>query len=175
MDNKIGRPSLYNDMVVDKLCRLIATSNKGLHHICKNNPDLPEYKTIFNWLNDPDKKDFLHKYVRAREEQAEYLADEIIEIADDSSRDTIVTDDGREIFNQEFAQRSRIRIDARKWIASKLKPKKFGDKMILSGDKDNPITVENISKISDEDLKILDELATRIFKTTDTTPGDNKG
>jgi hypothetical protein len=57
------------------------------------------------------------------------LAEEIITIADDSSGDVIVDDDGNEQTNHERVARSRLRVDARKWYASKLAPKRYGDKV----------------------------------------------
>lgn len=81
--------------------------------------------------------DFRQQYVRAREDQAELMLDEIIEIADDTSADTITKEDGDgnsyEVANTEWINRSRVRIDARKWAMSKLAPKKYGDKLELGG------------------------------------------
>ncbi len=67
-------------------------------------------------------------YVRAREDQADTLADEIVAIADDGSNDTYEKD-GVVLTNQDVVARSRLRVDARKWVAAKLKPKKYGDKV----------------------------------------------
>jgi hypothetical protein len=64
---------------------------------------------------------------RAREEQADKLFREIIEIADDASGDYVTTSDGKRIVDHENIQRSRLRVDARKWAAAKLAPKKYGD------------------------------------------------
>jgi hypothetical protein len=114
----------------DKICEEIAISSKGLKAICENNGITP--KTFFNWVNDD--KVLLHKYTRAREQQADYLADEIIEISDHSEEDhTAFT--GANVVN-----RDRLRVEARKWVASKLKPKKYGDKVEV----DNNITVSNL-------------------------------
>ena len=66
-------------------------------------------------------------YTRAREVQAEIMAEEIIAIADDSAGDITIDEDGREIVNHEAIQRSRLRVDARKWVAAKLLPRKYGD------------------------------------------------
>lgn len=130
---KVGRPSLYSIEVCKKICLLISTSSHGLNKICKSNDDLPEISTVYNWLNDESKKEFLDMYARAREEQADYLADEILEIADDSKSDTItkVGQGGKEYEaeNTEWVNRSKLRVESRKWIAAKLKPRKYGDKM----------------------------------------------
>ena len=68
---------------------------------------------------------------RARELQAEYLIDEIVEIADDGSNDYMQKKHGP-VVDQEHMGRSRLRIDTRKWAASKLAPKKYGDKLDLN-------------------------------------------
>ena len=125
----MGRLTLYSEEVINAICEKIATSGDGLHKICRENDGFPGFRTIFTWLSDPDKKDFQHKYARAREAQAELMAHEIIQIADDSTNDTQVDQDGNIITNHDNINRSRLRVDARKWIASKLAPKKYGDRL----------------------------------------------
>lgn len=129
--SKGGRPSKFTQELADAICLEIATSNKSLRTICKGLGI--NVSTILNWLNDPKHAAFLAQYARAKEEQADYLTDEMLEIADDSSRDdkTIKGKDGSEIVveNTEWTNRSKLRIETRKWIASKLKPKKYGDKI----------------------------------------------
>lgn len=161
-----GRPSDYSEELVDKICEKIATSNKGLHSICSENEDFPAYSTIFNWLNDPNKKYFLDKYARAREAQAEFLADEIIEISDDGTNDFMTITKGDKEYNvedREVTSRSKLRVDARKWKASKLYPKKFGEKLDLTtgGDK---LTQPgpDLSKLSKEELILYRDLIAKI-------------
>lgn len=149
-----GRPTKYTNEIADLICNKISTSNKGLHVLCKEDESLPHVATIYRWLND--KKDFCDKYARARGEQADLLADEIIEIADDTSNDTINTEDG-EIPNTEWIQRSRLRVDARKWKASKLAPKKYGDKQEI--EIKNPL---DLTKLSEKDLEYLDKLTSKL-------------
>lgn len=60
------------------------------------------------------------------------MADEIIDIADASEGDVIVDEDGRRLIDNEAVQRARLRVDSRKWLLSKLVPKKYGDKIDLS-------------------------------------------
>lgn len=154
---KTGRPSLYSIEVCQKICLLISTSSHGLNKICKDNDDLPEIATVYNWLNDESKKAFLDMYVRAREEQADYLADEILEIADDSKNDTItkVGQGGKEYEaeNTEWVNRSKLRVESRKWIAAKLKPRKYGDKIDLTTNGDKIST--SLDKLSAEEIKVL--------------------
>jgi len=126
-----GRPSIYSKALCERICELIATSDKGLQQLCNSVEWMPSKYTILQWLIKYE--DFQTQYTCARARQADTLIDQIVEIADDSSQDTIYTEKG-EIFNAEFAARSKIRIDARKWLASKLAPKKYGDKLDVTTD-----------------------------------------
>jgi DNA-directed RNA polymerase subunit F len=150
--NKGGRPSLYSEEIADKICEAIASSSKGLRSIC-NGEGMPSIRTVMNWLAEGEKEDgrpefksFLQRYARAKEEQADYLIEEIIEIADDGSNDfmkIVKGDQEYNVENKEVTNRSRLRVDTRKWIASKLKPKKYGDKVDLTHGGD--ITIKQIT------------------------------
>ena len=130
MGKKRGAPSKYSEALADRICREIATRPVSLVTICRE-LDL-DPSTVYDWRNRHE--DFANKYARARDDQADLLAEEILEIADDSSGDLRVDEDGNETLNTEFVQRSRLRVDARKWLASKLKPKKYGDSLKLDGE-----------------------------------------
>lgn len=87
------------------------------------------------WLlsNDEDKKEFCNQYARAREIQAEYIFEDILDIADDGRNDWMSVYNKRsgeyeDVPNPEVVNRSRLRVDARKWYLGKLQPKKYGDK-----------------------------------------------
>lgn len=83
-------------------------------------------KTIWDELIvEEDKKT---RYTRAREERADAIFEEILEIADNSGNDKKIIEGGVEVVNHEAIQRDRLRVDARKWAASKMNPKKYGDK-----------------------------------------------
>ena len=125
----MARPTDYSDELAAKICERLA-DGESLKSICSAE-DMPSKSSVYLWLTN--KPGFLDMYTRAREDQADTLADEIIDIADDASRDTIlrpVGEDGEtiEVQNPEWINRSRLRVDARKWVAAKLKPKKYGDK-----------------------------------------------
>jgi hypothetical protein len=78
-------------------------------------------------------REFVQQYARARELQADYHIDEIVEIADDSTNDYMQDKDSAGYkLNGEHIQRARLRVDTRKWVASKLAPKKYGDKLDLN-------------------------------------------
>lgn len=136
---KNGRPSKFTQEIADNICNNLSTSSTSLRTICKED-GMPTVVTVLGWLtkgdqtqdeNDPFRK-FLYQYIRARESQADFLAEEILEIADDGTNDymTIVKGDMEyNVENKEWTNRSKLRVDARKWIASKLKPKKYSDKV----------------------------------------------
>jgi hypothetical protein len=88
--------------------------------------------------------------------------DEALEIADETSDDWITTEDGKKILDHEHVQRSRLRVDTRKWAASKLAPKKYGDKFQHVGEGGGPIRVRpDLSKLNDEELDALERILGR--------------
>lgn len=116
--------STYTPELAAEICKSIALG-ASLRTICDSD-SMPDQTTVYRWLRERD--DFRQQYVRAREDQAETMLDQIITIADDTSNDTEITDQG-ERPNSEWITRSRLRVDARKWAMSKLAPKKYGDKI----------------------------------------------
>lgn len=84
------------------------------------------WATLAAYINATPER--IEQYARAREAQADKLADDILAIADDGQRDTYIDSDGNERTDQDVIARSRLRVDARKWLASKMAPKKYGDK-----------------------------------------------
>ena len=91
----------------------------------EKNEDLPGKSMFDNWIKEPLISD---RYARAKEQRAEYIFEDILNIADDSTKDTLHTDRG-EVENKEWVNRSRLRIDSRKWMLSKMMPKTYGDKL----------------------------------------------
>ena len=128
---KKGRPSLYTDKLASKICRRLA-EGESLRAICADKA-MPAISTVMGWLFDGNHDEFLEQYARAREAQAEVRADEIVDIADDDTNDFTADKDGKLVADHEHIQRSRLRVDARKWIAAKLLPKRYGDKLDLGG------------------------------------------
>ena len=148
-----GRPTIYCKELADYICELIAASDIGIVRLCKSDDNLPHFSQIFRWLGDVEDKNkdyFREQYARARELQAERLSHEIIEIADDSKKDTLISEEGAPYPNTEWIQRSRLRVDARKWLASKLAPKKYGDKLDVTSDGQK---ISNIFKIGYSNTK----------------------
>lgn len=116
----------YSEELTDIICKAIA-EGYSLSAISKGK-GMPCLTTIFDWLNKH--KEFTDKYARAREEQAELFADEIISIAD----------------MELDPQRAKVRIDARKWVAAKLKPKKYGEAKAT-------VNIENNINVHDDWVK----------------------
>ena len=123
------------------ICEQLALG-RSLKAIITKDPDMPAMSTVFKWLLDHST--FSEMYARAREAQADALFDETLDIADESKEDYVKrkhfegADEGWEV-NGEAIQRARLRIDTRKWIAGKLRPKKYGERMIMAGDEEMPL------------------------------------
>jgi terminase small subunit-like protein len=117
--NKMGRPTKYSEALVDTICEQIAMG-RSLVNICAE-LDL-SYSQVMVWLQKYP--DFTDKYARAKEAQADWYADEIISVIDGAKSD------------RNEIERAKVKIEALKWVASKLKPKKYGDKLDLTSNGD---------------------------------------
>lgn len=136
----LDRRSWDRSAVMAIVCGKIATSETGLRTILEAGHDgysLPNADTIMVWLSEDTA--FSEQYARAREAQADMMAEKIIQIADEEV--TVVRankhpgakedDEGNvEVaFDSAAVARNRLRVDARKWLASRLAPKKYGDRV----------------------------------------------
>ena len=106
---KQGRPTTFSDLIAAEILGQISEGN-SLRAICKASK-MPSCSTVFLWLSKYP--EFSDQYARAREEQADAIADECLDIAE----------------NEPDVQRARLKIDVRKWFASKMKPRKYGDRI----------------------------------------------
>lgn len=138
-----GRPSSYTQEKADEICELIV-SGFSLKAICALE-GFPSITTVLRWVEAND--DFRRQYARSQSLKMEHLAEELMEISDDGSNDYMEQRrKNGEVFighNQDHIQRSRLRVDTRKWLMSKLAPKKYSEKVVLSGDEDSPIKHEH--------------------------------
>lgn len=140
-----GRPSKFTKQLASEICKRIA-SGRTLRDVCRDK-DIPvDEATVREWALDnkgaaaDGSGGFSPQYARAREIGYQNMADELLDIADDGTNDFQPDgEDGEEKFNGEHVQRSRLRVDTRKWLLSKALPKVFGDKVQLSGDPENPV------------------------------------
>jgi len=115
------------DQVKEEICRRIA-DGESLRAICRDDR-MPATSTVCLWLADDET--FREQYARARELQADALFDEILEISDRAEKDYRVDDEGRLTVDSENIQRAKLMVDSRKWMAAKLRPKKYGDASTL--------------------------------------------
>jgi hypothetical protein len=116
----MGRPSDYTPEVAAEICERIV-HGESLRAICRDE-HMPAASTVFLWLKTH--AEFTEQYARAREWQADTLADETLAIADNAAGDPA---------------RDRLRFDARRWYAGKVAPKKYGDKVVHAGDPEAPV------------------------------------
>ena len=141
----MGRPSEFNQETADKICAMIA-GGMSLSKISQQE-GMPSIHTVYNWMRV--NANFFQRYQQARLDQADTLADEIMSISDETEHAT----DPLQI------QAARLRVDSRRWIASRLKPSKWGEKasevVINAGDNVPSISV---SFVSPEPRNVLGEV-----------------
>ena len=139
----MARPTDHTAELADAICEQLA-DDKSLRAICSSD-DMPGRATVFRWLGAHE--EFRDQYARAREAQADAIADECLHIADEPLVGTITVDkqqsvgrgehahleDVTEVTTKDGVDRSRLMIDARKWFAGKLNPKKYGPKIQHDG------------------------------------------
>lgn len=143
---RCGRPSDYTEDLAEIICLRLA-EGESLRSVCRDD-DMPSKQAVLRWLARNEA--FRAQYVRAKAEGAEAIAEELFDIADDGTNDWMekLDKDGEAIgyqLNGEHVQRSKLRIDTRKWYLSKILPKKYGDRI----QHDQSITMTNLT---DEEL-----------------------
>lgn len=152
-----GRPSIYSDEIGDIICARLA-EGESLVKICRDE-GMPSTVTIYRWLRTIEQ--FCNNYTRAKEDQAETMADQILEIADNEVNEPLIDQngnvardsDGNIVFvrTKVSVQHAHLRVETRKWIASKLKPKKFGtQKEEIKINNSEADLVETINKLIDK-------------------------
>jgi len=128
---------VFKEIIIEEI-----SIGKSLKSILDKHKAMPDRPTVYTWLNSESKqydKDFLNNYIRARQDQADFYADEIIDISD----------------TEEDPNKARVRIDARKWKAGKMKPSVYSEKLDITtkGEKVNDIKLS-----ADQIDKILEKL-----------------
>jgi hypothetical protein len=115
----MGRPSDFTPDMGDRICQSLS-SGLSLRQTCQQE-GIPAMGTVLRWVKDFPA--FREQYARAREDLQEFWAEDILSVSDDP---TITSD------------QKRIMVDSRKWLLSKLAPKKYGDKLALGGSDEMP-------------------------------------
>ena len=127
MAKKIGRPTKYSPDIALQICIYLG-EGESIRRVCERE-DMPAMSTVFLWLKD--NKEFSEQYARAKEAAVEAMAEEILDLSDGAIG---VIKGGAEKKSSALAQAVRLQVDTRKWLMSKLKAKKYGDKVDLTSD-----------------------------------------
>ncbi|ASP92485.1 MULTISPECIES: hypothetical protein [Sinorhizobium] len=133
----MGRPTTFTQAKADAICERLS-NGLSLRAICRHKA-MPSKTTVFKWL--AQNSEFADQYARAREAQADLLVDEMIELADTPKvgKKTKRTADGKlEETTGDMIEHRRLQIETRKWVAARMRPKKYGDRI----DVDQKTTVE---------------------------------
>lgn len=127
--------------IIDEICAKIS-SGLSLRKVLEGGKPISQ-KVFFEWIDADVEKS--KQYARAAEARADSIFEDILDIADDSNGDVKYTEHG-EVMNSEFVQRSRLRVDARKWMLAKMMPKKYGERIEqeISGKNGEPFSVNII-------------------------------
>jgi hypothetical protein len=123
----MGRPSTFTQKTANIICERLA-DGESLRAICADE-DMPGRATVFQWL--AANESFADQYARARDAQADAIFDEILHIADtpQMGQKSVSKATGLEITEGDMIEHRRLQVEARKWVAGKLRPKKYGDKI----------------------------------------------
>jgi hypothetical protein len=142
----VGRPSKFSQDMAEKICEQIA-NGKSLRAICAED-DMPSTSTVCKWLNE--NQEFSEQYARARDRQADHYFEEIIEIADTAEADSAAV------------AKARLQVDARKWAASKLAPRKYGEKTELDVKSSDGSMTPTVRLDAEEYRKIAEDVLRKI-------------
>lgn len=140
-----NKPSIaYSDGLLASILDRVA-NGESLSSVCDAD-DMPSRKSFFQWVKE--NPEIQAQYEFAIQMRADKLAEEILAIADDGMSDTYTDENGNERTNQEVIARSRLRVDARKWLAGKMAPKKYGDKLTNehTGPDGGAVVIESIKR-----------------------------
>lgn len=123
----VGRPSKFNQTLADDICERIANGD-SLRSIC-GDEKYPAARTVHRWMSEDE--EFCQQYASACEERAAGIFDEMLEISDTPliGEKRKVTDKGEEVSIGDNVERARLMLDARKWVLSRMSPKKYGDRV----------------------------------------------
>lgn len=146
--NKVPQPTYSEPIVCEILERLSA--GEMLRDICASDKRFPASCTFRRWVVD-DLHGLAARYTRARELGIHEIIDECISISDDGSKDTTEDEDGNPKCDHEWLARSRLKVDTRKWLASKIVPKIYGDKVeqTIQGGDGGPIVIRLQTPLSE--------------------------
>ena len=141
----------YTEELAKEICDTIACTPKSTAKLCKEFPHWPSHETIYKWKRTIP--EFADMYANAKRDQIEPLVDQILDISDDAKNDYYANNEGKELFDSEHVQRSRLRVDSRKWFAAKLAPRIYGDRLIINDKNDD----SEARKVLETALKCMED------------------
>lgn len=143
-----GKNAIYDRIgVMARVCEILSSSERGTARILKEEPGMPAIGQLWEWMDEKDDgvptdraRRMVEMYTRAKQQQAEYMEGLLLEIADDSRNDYMekIGKDGEAFpaLNAEHIQRTRLRVDTRKWLMAKLHPRKYAESVKVGGDEE---------------------------------------
>jgi hypothetical protein len=134
-----GRPTTYTCELATEICNTIASTSIGTKKLCAENSHWPAQDTLFTWLKTHP--EFSEQYKRAKICQVDLLVDELLDIADDASHDLVIDETGKKTYDSERVARSKLRVETRKWLASRLVPRVYGNKPDPDNDFESNMTL----------------------------------
>lgn len=129
----------YTPALAEKFCAALA-DGKSIRSVCKQD-GMPSKATVFRWLREYP--EFAKLYEVATDERADTLVDEIVEIADNCKTDA------------DSIRKAKLRIHARVEYAQKMKPKKYGNRVQLTGEGGGPIQHKTVTEMTDAELHAI--------------------
>lgn len=149
-----GRVTEFKQDTADKICMLLA-QGMSMKRVCEED-GMPVMSTVFKWLRE--QQAFSERYAQAKQESADAMAEDVLDIADNATNDWMERqgDDtpGYQV-NGENIQRSKLRVETRKWLMAKMKPKKYGDKLDLDANITGQLTIQTVNYANADDTAPL--------------------
>lgn len=135
----MARPTLYTSEIADEICERIATG-ETLRAICRSD-GMPSYRSVYRWRESDAQ--FSARFTLAREIGGDVIAEQTLEIADETSNDTIETEHGEKA-NSEWINRSKLRVETRLKLLAVWFPRKYGQRIdVTSGNESLNLTAED--------------------------------
>lgn len=133
--NPVGRPSKYTEEIGISICALLAAGTPVTKIVLLD--DMPSQQTVYTWLRKHP--EFLELYEIARQDLAHTMANQIQEIIDEKPLQ-IVDEAGNIKYDSGSIADKRLRMDGRKWLAAKYLPRVYGERTVVAGDAEAPMT-----------------------------------
>ena len=157
---KAGRPSKFSKSLAARIAERIS-DGESLRQVCRD-PAMPKMSTVLRWVSE-NRGGFRGCYELAVDLRAQGIFDEMLEIADTAEIGQRVKagPKGTEVTTGDIVERSKLRVDARKWMLARMAPKRYGDRITqeISGPDGGPVRTESGLRLTPEDEAFIHRLA----------------